>query len=85
MNEAGYRFAMIITLAIGFWEGPMAIIFRVFTDKEPTLLTAANHLPSPWCYMAAVAATVAAFALIAVLDLRRKALLRDEPGSATTR
>ncbi|MEV4283663.1 hypothetical protein [Actinoplanes xinjiangensis] len=78
MNEAWYRLAMIVVLAVGFWEGPMAIIFRVFTDKGPTLLTAANHLPSPWCYVAAGAAAGAAVALIALLDVRRKALLRTD-------
>jgi hypothetical protein len=52
----------------------MAIIFRVFTDRGPMLLTAANHLPSPWCYAAAGAAG----ALIAILDVRRKALLRND-------
>ncbi|WP_433788933.1 hypothetical protein [Actinoplanes sp. CA-252034] len=76
-NEGWYRLAMVVTLALGFWEGPMAIVFRVFTDKGPTVLTAANHLPSPWCYVAAVAAAGVAFAVIAVLDVRRKALLRD--------
>ncbi|SFF76831.1 hypothetical protein SAMN05421541_12142 [Actinoplanes philippinensis] len=55
----------------------MAIVFRVFTDREPTVLTAANHLASPWCYLAAVVATITAVAAIAVLDVRRKALLRS--------
>ncbi|MDI6102099.1 hypothetical protein QLQ12_26120 [Actinoplanes sp. NEAU-A12] len=74
MNEAWHRLAMLLTLAVGFWEGPMAIIFRVFTDKEPNALTAANYLPAPWCYVAAVAAAVIAVAVIAVLDIRHKRL-----------
>lgn len=77
MNEAWYRLAMLVTLIVGIWEGPMAIIFRVFTDKGPTVLTAANHLPAPWCYLAAVAAALVAFAVIAVLDVRHKRLIRD--------
>ncbi|NAS22003.1 hypothetical protein GT755_09935 [Herbidospora sp. NEAU-GS84] len=72
MNEAWYRLAMLLTLAAGVWEGPIAIIFRVFTDKDPSWLVAANYLPEPWCYVAAVAAAVAAFVLIAVLDVRHK-------------
>jgi hypothetical protein len=72
MHEAWYRFAMIVTLAVGFWEGPMAIVFRLFTDKAPTVLTAANYLPEPWCYIAAVAATVATLGALAFLDTRHK-------------
>lgn len=72
MDDAGYRLAMLLTLAAGVWEGPIAIIFRVFTDKEPMFLTAANHLPSPWCYVAAAAAAGAAFAVIAALETRRR-------------
>lgn len=75
MNEAWYRLAMLVTLLIGVWEGPMAIIFRVFTDKGPNALVAANYLPSPWCYVAAVAAALVALAVIAVLDLRHKRLV----------
>ncbi|MFC4531813.1 hypothetical protein [Sphaerisporangium dianthi] len=72
MNEAWYRLAMLVTLIAGVWEGPMAIIFRVFTDKGPNALVAANYLPAPWCYIVAVAAAAAAFAVIAVLDTRHK-------------
>ncbi|MGC5009298.1 hypothetical protein ACLQ2R_00900 [Streptosporangium sp. DT93] len=72
MNEAWYRLAMLLTLIAGVWEGPMAIVFRVFTDKAPNVLVAANYLPAPWCYVAAVAATVVAFAVIAFLDVRHK-------------
>ena len=75
MNEAWYRLAMLVTLLIGVWEGPMAIIFRVFTDKGPNALVAANYLPGPWCYVAAVAAALVALAVIAVLDLRHKRLV----------
>jgi hypothetical protein len=35
-------------------------------------MVAANYLPSPWCYVAAVAAAAIAFAVIAVLEIRRK-------------
>ncbi|MBG0814064.1 hypothetical protein [Planomonospora sp. ID82291] len=72
MDEAWYRLGMLLTLAAGIWEGPMAVIFRLFTDKEPNILTAANYLPEPWCYVAAAGATVAALAVIAVLDARHK-------------
>ncbi|MEU4830724.1 hypothetical protein [Streptosporangium sp. NPDC023615] len=72
MNEAWYRLAMLLTLIAGVWEGPMAIIFRVFTDKDPNVLVAANYLPAPWCYVAAVAAAAVAFAVIAFLDVRHK-------------
>ncbi|KUL27033.1 hypothetical protein [Actinoplanes awajinensis] len=75
MNEAWYRLAMMLTLFVGLWEGPLAIIFRVFTDKAPHVLVAANYLPAPWCYVVAVAAAGAAFALIAVLQIRREKLM----------
>ncbi|MDR6318415.1 hypothetical protein J3R03_002611 [Actinoplanes couchii] len=63
---------MVLTLFVGVWEGPIAIVFRVFTDKGPNVLVAANYLPSPWCYLVAVAAATIAFAVIAVLETRRK-------------
>ncbi|WP_062430613.1 hypothetical protein [Herbidospora daliensis] len=72
MNEAWYRLAMLLTLVAGVWEGPIAIIFRVFTDKGPSWLVAANYLPEPWCYVVAVTAAAVAFAVIAVLDVRHK-------------
>ena len=75
MHEAWYRLAMVVTLIAGCWEGPMAIIFRVFTDKNPNVLVAANYLPAPWCYVAAVAAAAVALAVIAVLDVRHKRVL----------
>lgn len=73
MDDGYYRLAMLLTLVAGFWQGPMAIIFRVFTDKEPNVLVAANYLPAPWCYVVAVAAAGVAFAVIAVLETRRSA------------
>lgn len=72
MDDAGYRLAMLLTLIAGFWEGPMAVILRAFTDKGPNVLVAANYLPAPWCYVAAVAAAALAFAVIAVLERRRQ-------------
>ncbi|AGZ42407.1 hypothetical protein [Actinoplanes friuliensis] len=72
MDDGWYRLGMLLTLAAGIWEGPIAIIFRAFTDKKPTVLTAANYLPAPWCYLAAVAAAAAAFAVIAALETRRR-------------
>ena len=75
MDDAGYRLAMLLTLVAGTWEGPVAIVFRAFTDKGPNVLVAANYLPAPWCYIVAVAAAAAAFAVIAVLEIRRKRLI----------
>ena len=75
MDDAGYRLAMLLTLVAGTWEGPIAIIFRVFTDKGPNALVAANYLPAPWCYVVAVAAAGVAFAVIAVLEIRRKRMM----------
>jgi hypothetical protein len=72
VNDAWYRLAMLLTLAVGVWEGPIAIIFRVFTDREPSPLVAANYLPAPWCYVVAVAAAALAFAVIALLQTRRR-------------
>ncbi|MER5646641.1 hypothetical protein [Streptosporangium sp. NPDC002524] len=72
MNEAWYRLGMLLVLAAGVWEGPLAIVFRVFTDKAPNVLTAANYLPAPWCYVAAVGATIVAFAVIVLLDAAHK-------------
>ncbi len=72
MDDGWYRLAMMLTLLAGIWEGPIAIIFRAFTDKGPSVMVAANYLPSPWCYLAAVAAAVVAFAVFAALETRRK-------------
>ncbi|MEU8382710.1 hypothetical protein [Streptosporangium sp. NPDC048865] len=80
MNEAWYRLGMLLVLAAGVWEGPLAIVFRVFTDKAPDVLTAANYLPAPWCYLAATGAALAALAVIALLDTAHKrALARQDP------
>ena len=75
MDDGWYRLAMLVTLFAGIWEGPIAIIFRVFTDKGPHVMVAANYLSSPWCYVAAVVAAVVAFAVIAVLETRRKKVM----------
>ncbi|HEX6340938.1 hypothetical protein [Umezawaea sp.] len=72
MDDGWYRLALLLTLIVGVWEGPIAIIFRAFTDKGPNALVAANYLPAPWCYVAAVAAGAVAFAVIAVLETLRK-------------
>ncbi len=72
MDDGWYRLAMLLTLIAGAWEGPIAIIFRAFTDKGPNVLVAANYLPAPWCYVIAVAAGAVAFAVIAVLETSRK-------------
>ncbi|WP_436762195.1 hypothetical protein [Streptosporangium sp. V21-05] len=78
MNEAWYRLGMLLVLAAGVWEGPLAIVFRVFTGKAPNALTAANYLPAPWCHLAAAGATIAALAVIALLDAaHRRALARE--------
>ncbi|WP_329429407.1 hypothetical protein OG339_12050 [Streptosporangium sp. NBC_01495] len=71
-----------VVLAAGVREGPPAIIFRVFTDRAPNALTAADYLPAPWCHLAAAGATIAAFAVIVLLDARhRRASARGErPG-----
>jgi hypothetical protein len=66
---------MLLVLAAGVWEGPMAIIFRLSTDKAPDVLTAANYLPRPWCYVAAVSAMIAALVVIAVLDAGHKRVM----------
>ena len=75
MDDGWYRLAMIFTLIAGVWEGPIAIIFRVFTDKGPNVMVAANYLSAPWCYVIAVAAAVVAFAVIALLETRRKQVM----------
>jgi hypothetical protein len=72
MDDGWYRLAMLLTLVVGMWEGPIAIVFRVFTDRGPNPLVAANYLPAPWCYVAAVAAAALAFAVIALLETRRE-------------
>jgi hypothetical protein len=81
MNEAWYRLLMLVTLIAGVWQGPMAIIFRAFTDKGPNVLVAANYLPSPWCYVVAVLAAVVALAVLAVLDLRHKRAMAASAGA----
>ncbi|MGW4637751.1 hypothetical protein ACWEN6_04440 [Sphaerisporangium sp. NPDC004334] len=78
MNEAWYRLSMLLVLAAGVWEGPIAIVFRLFTDRAPTLLTVADYLPTPWCYLAAVGATLTALTLIAFLDTKHKKVIGRE-------
>jgi hypothetical protein len=75
VDDGWYRLAMVLTLFLGIWEGPIAIIFRLFTDKGPNVMVAANYLSSPWCYLGALPATVVAFAAIAVLETRRKKVM----------
>lgn len=79
MDDGWYRLGMLLTLALGIWEGPIAIIFRAFTDKGPHLLVAANYLSAPWCYVVAVVAAAAAFAVIVILEGRRKRAMSALP------
>jgi hypothetical protein len=57
---------------LGLWEGVLAIVFRLVTHKPANWLTAANYLPAPWCYLAAVGAALLAYGVLAVLDSARK-------------
>ncbi|MCA6096567.1 hypothetical protein LE181_30955 [Streptomyces sp. SCA3-4] len=83
MNEGWYRLGMLLVLVAGFWEGVMAVVLRLFTDKGPGVMTAANYLPGPWCYVAAAAVVAAAFAVIALLDAgHRKVLAREKATAA---
>ncbi|MEU4602820.1 hypothetical protein AB0F43_07570 [Kribbella sp. NPDC023972] len=75
MDEGWYRFAMVVVAFFGVWEGVITLIFRLWTDKEPTALTAANHLDAPWCYIVAAGAIVVALALLAVLGNARAKVL----------
>ena len=86
MDEAWYRVGMVVALFLGVWEGPIAIIFRVFTDKGPNPLVAANYLAGPWCYVVAGAAAVIAFGVIAFLETRRtRALAHQDDREAEAR
>jgi hypothetical protein len=76
MDEGWYRFAMVIVAFFGTWEGIITIIFRLWTDKGPTVLTAANHLAAPWCYIVAGGAIMVALALFAVLANARNKVLQ---------
>ncbi|WP_171165939.1 hypothetical protein [Streptomyces sp. I05A-00742] len=84
MDEGWYRLGMVVTLALGVWEGALAIAFRAFSDKKPNVMTAVNYLPSPWCYVAGAVVVVAAVAVIVALDAGRKQVLarRNEPSGA---
>lgn len=72
MSDAGYRGIMAVVGCLGVWEGIVAIVFRLFTHKPPNWLTAANYLPTPWCYVAAVGAALLAYGVLALLDSARK-------------
>lgn len=77
MDEGWYRLLSVVTLVLGFWQGPMALGHRLFADDRGTVMRAANYLPAPWCYLVAGTATVLCVALLAVLDSgRKKALAR---------
>lgn len=75
MNEAWYRLAMILVATVGIWEGVIAAIFKIFTDKEPGVATAVNHLPEPWCYLAAAGVVVVTLVVLALLDTAHKKAL----------
>ncbi|WKK25092.1 hypothetical protein QZH56_05585 [Streptomyces olivoreticuli] len=77
MDEAWYRLGMLLTFIAGFWEGAAALFFRLFTGKEPSVMIAVDYLPSPWCYIGAVAVMAVTFGVVAVLDAgHKKALAR---------
>lgn len=76
MDEAWYRLGMLLVLIAGFWEGLAALFFRLFTGKEPSPMIAVNYLPSPWCYVGAVAVMAVTFAVIAALDSAHQKVLR---------
>ncbi|MET7279698.1 hypothetical protein ABZS29_15785 [Kribbella sp. NPDC005582] len=71
MDEAMYRLVMLVVAVFGIWEGLIALIFRLWTDKRPNLLTAANYLDAPWCYVVAAGIIVVALLLLAVLEKGR--------------
>ena len=72
MNEAWYRLAMILVATVGIWEGVMAVIFKLFTDKAPSPATAVNYLDEPWCYVGAAGVVVATLVVLALLDAAHK-------------
>lgn len=67
-----YRLAMVVVTFFGIWEGVIALILELWTDKGPTVLTAANYLAAPWCYVVAGGAIVVALLLLAALDKGRE-------------
>ncbi|GIG65699.1 hypothetical protein [Phytomonospora endophytica] len=77
MHEAWYRLAMILVVTAGFWEGVMAAVFKLFTDKEPGVATAVNHLDEPWCYVGAAGVVLLTLVVLGFLDrAHKKALAR---------
>ncbi|MDT3400254.1 hypothetical protein RKE29_27175 [Streptomyces sp. B1866] len=81
MDEGWYRLLSVLVAVPGLWEGPLSVAYRLAGDGGGTWLRAPNYLAAPWCYLAAVGATVVALALLAVLDEgRRRALARDSAG-----
>ncbi|MBZ4321840.1 hypothetical protein [Streptomyces huiliensis] len=75
MDEGWYRLGMVVAFTLGLWEGVIAIVYRAFTDKEAGVMTAVNHLPSPWCYAAGAVVAVVAVVVVGALDRGRKRLL----------
>ncbi len=75
MDEGMYRLAMLLVAVAGIWEGLIAVIFRLFTDKGPSVMTAANYLDAPWCYVVAGLVVVVALGLLSVLDKAHKRVL----------
>jgi len=71
MDEGMYRLVMVVVGFFGIWEGIIALIYRLWTDKRPNLLTAANYLDAPWCYVVAGGTIVVAGLLLAVLEKGR--------------
>ena len=66
-----YRLVMVIVAFFAIWEGVIALIYRLWTEKQPNLLTAANYLDAPWCYVVAAGTILVALPLLAVLEKRR--------------
>lgn len=78
MNEAWYRLAMILVATAGIWEGVIAVIFKIFTDKAPGAATAVNYLPEPWCYLAAAGVVTVALVALGLLDTAHKRVLAKD-------
>ncbi|MFJ9416162.1 hypothetical protein ACIRPT_18550 [Streptomyces sp. NPDC101227] len=78
MNEGWYRLLSVLTAFLGFWQGPMAIFYRLTRDDTGDPMRAANYLDNPWCYIIAAAVIAVCLTLLAVLDKgRKKALARE--------
>jgi hypothetical protein len=72
MNEGWCRLWEVVVGVVGVRAGVVPILSKAFGEGKPTWLAFPNYLDAPWCYVVAAGVIAVAFAVLVVLDERRK-------------